>query len=230
MPVYASHLLWRDWSLDRLQKDARALVESGFRAVKMNMGDKPAKVEVERIKAVREAVGEDVDIMVDVTWSWTVSQAIQIGRQLERYNLYWLEDPIPTNDIDGLAQIANALDVPITTGENLSTIYNFRPLLERKAVDIVMIDLQFVGGITEWMKVATMAQAWNMPVVSHLFNEFSPHLIASIPNGLITEYMPWWDVIYQEPPQVKDGYIKIPNKPGLGWELDLAVIKKYKLI
>jgi L-alanine-DL-glutamate epimerase-like enolase superfamily enzyme len=197
--------------------------------MKMNMGDKPAKVEVERMKAVREAVGEDVDIMVDVTWSWTVSQAIQIGHQLEPYNLYWLEDPIPTNDIDGLAQITSALDVPVTTGENLSTVHGFRPLLERKGVDIVMIDLQFVGGITEWMKVATMAQAWNLPVVSHLFNEFSPHLIASIPNGLITEYMPWWDVIYQEPPKVKDGYIKIPNKPGLGWELDLEVIKKYRI-
>lgn len=229
VPAYASHLLWRDWSLEQLQKDAASLVERGFRAMKMNMGDKPARVEIERLKAVREAVGEDVDIMVDVTWSWTVPQAIQMGRELERYNVYWLEDPIPVYDVDGLAQIASALDVPVVVGENFSTKYGFRQLLEKKATDIVMIDLQFVGGITEWMKVATLAQAWNLPVVSHLFDEFSPHLMAAIPNGLMAEYMPWWDAIFKEPPQVKDGYIRIPDKPGLGWELDPEALKKYKL-
>ena len=229
VPAYASHLLFRNWSLDELQKDAASLVEQGFRIMKMNMGDKPTKVELERLKAVREAVGEDIGIMVDVNWAWTVSQAIQIGRELERYNVYWLEDPLASDDADDLAQVANALDMPVAAGETFYHKYGFRPLLEKRSADILIVDLQRAGGVTEWIKIATMAQAWNLPVASHLFHDFSAHLIAAIPNGLIVEYMPWWDAIYQEPPQVKDGYIRIPDKPGLGLELDPEAIKRYQM-
>jgi len=89
--------------------------------------------------------------------------------------------------------------------------------------------LQRVGGVTEWMKVAAMAEAWKVPVASHLFDEFSAHLIAAVPNGFMVEYMPWWDLIYREPPHVKDGYIKIPEKAGLGFELDPDALKKYEM-
>ena len=229
VPAYASHLLFRNWSLDELQKDAASLVEQGFRVMKMNMGDKPAKVELERIKAVREAVGEDIGIMIDVNWAWTVSQTIQMGHELERYNVYWLEDPLVSDDPDDLAQVAHALDMPVAAGETFCHKYGFRPLLEKKSADILIVDLQRAGGVTEWMKIATMADAWNLPVASHLFPDFSMHLMAAIPNGLILEYMPWWDAIYQEPPQVKDGYIKIPDKPGLGLELDPEAIKRYQM-
>jgi len=229
VPAYASHMLFRNWSLDELQKDAASLVEQGFRVMKMNMGDKPARVELERLKAVREAVGEDIGIMVDVNWSWAVPQAIQMGRELERYNVYWLEDPLASDDADDLAHVANALDMPVAAGETFCTKHGFRPLLEKKSADILIVDLQRAGGVTEWMKIATMADAWNLPVASHLFPDFSMHLMAAIPNGLILEYMPWWDAIYQEPPQVKDGYIKIPDKPGLGLELDPEAIKRYQM-
>lgn len=229
VPAYASHMLFRNWSLDELQRDAAFLVEQGFRVMKMNMGDKPFKDELERLKVVREAVGKDVDIMIDVNWAWTVADTIRIGREIERYNVYWIEDPLASDDPDQLAQVANALDVPIADGETYCTKYDFRHLIEKRAADILIVDLQRVGGITEWMKVATLAQAWNLPVVSHLFHDFSMHLVAAIPNGLIVEYMPWWDVIYKEPPQVKDGYIEIPKVPGLGLELDSEALKKYEL-
>lgn len=229
VPVYVSHLLFRNWSLDELQRDAASLVEQGFRAMKMNMGDKPFKVELERLKAVREAVGEDIEIMIDVNWAWTVADTIRIGREIESYNVYWLEDPLASDDPDQLAQVADALDVPIADGETYCTKYEFRQLIEKRAADILIVDLQRVGGITEWIKVATMAQAWNLPVASHIFHDFSVHLVAAIPNGLIVEYMPWWDVIYQVPPQVKDGYMEIPKIPGLGLELDAEALKKYEL-
>jgi len=229
VPAYASHMLFRNWSLDELQKDAAALVKQGFRIMKMNMGDKPAKVELERLKTVREAVGEDIGIMIDINWAWTVPQAIQMGREIERYNAYWLEDPLASDDPDDLAQVANALDMPVAAGETFCHKYGFRPLLEKRSADILIVDLQRVGGVTEWIKVATIAEAWNLPVASHLFHDFSMHLIAAIPNGLIVEYMPWWDAIYQEPPQVKDGYIRIPDKPGLGLELDAEAIKRYQM-
>jgi L-alanine-DL-glutamate epimerase-like enolase superfamily enzyme len=121
------------------------------------------------------------------------------------------------------------LDIPIAVGETFSTKHEFRLILENKAADMLIVDLQRVGGITEWMKVATLAQAWNLPVASHLFNDFSIHLVAAIPNGLMVEYMPWWDKIYKNPPQVKDGYMEVPKTPGLGFELDPETIDQYKI-
>jgi len=229
VPAYASHLLFRNWSIDELQRDAASLVEQGFRTIKMNMGDKPFKTEIERLKAVREVVGEDIDILIDVNWAWTVAETIKIGREIERYQAYWIEDPLDSDDPDQLFQVSQALDVPIAAGETYCTKYEFRNLIEKRAADILIIDLQRVGGVTEWLKIATMAEAWNLPVASHLFHDFSMHLIAAIPNGLFVEYMPWWDVIYQEPPQVKDGYLEIPKVAGLGFELDPEALQKYEL-
>ncbi len=229
VPVYASHLLFRNWSIDELQKDAASLVKQGFRAMKMNMGHKPFQVELERLKAVREVVGDNIDIMVDVNWAWTVPQAIQMGRELEKYDVYWLEDPLASNDPADWALVTNALGLRVAGGETLSSKYDFRRGFENKALDVLMPDLQRVGGVTEWMKVAAIAEAWNLPVASHVFHEFSAHMVAAIPNGLIVEYMPWWEFLYKEPPLLKDGCIKISNKPGFGLELDPDIIKKHAM-
>lgn len=227
VPAYASYLLFRNWGLDELERDAALLVERGFHTVKMNLGDKPFDEEIERIKTVRGVVGEDVDIMVDVNWAWSVYDAIKMGRKLEEYNIYWMEDPLASDDPDQLAQVANALDMPVAIGETYCTKYGIRPLIEKRAMDILIVDLQKVGGVTEWIKVAAIAEAWNISVASHIFPEFSMHLVAAVPNGLIVEYMPWWDKIYINPPEVKNGYLEIPQIPGLGLELDNEAIKKY---
>ena len=229
VPAYASHMLFRNWSIDELQKDAAFLVEQGFRAVKMNMGDKKFDIEIERLKAVRDAVGEDVKIIVDANWAWNVSDAIRIGRQIEPYRVYWLEDPLASDDPDQLAKVAEALDVPVAAGETSCTKYGFRQLIVKDSADVLLIDLQRAGGITEWMKIANIAEAWNIPVTSHLFHDFSVHLLAATPNGRMLEYMPWYDKIYQEPPLVKDGFMQVPSAPGLGLELDEKALKKYKL-
>ncbi len=227
VPVYASHLLFLNWSIDRLQKDAASLVKQGFRFMKMNMGNKPFQVELERLKAVREAVGDDIDIMVDVNWAWTVPQAVEMGRELEKHRVYWLEDPLTSNDPADWALVTNALALRVAGGETLTSKHDFRRVFENKALDVLMPDLQRVGGVTEWIKVAAMAEAWHLPVASHVFHEFSAHMVAAIPNGLIVEYMPWWEFLYKEPLPLKDGCLKIPDKPGFGLELDSEVMKKY---
>lgn len=230
VPAYASHRLFRNWNIDELQKDAADLVKQGFKAMKMNMGDKSFDVEIERLKAVREAVGQDVKIMVDANWAWSVSDAIRVGRRIEPYNVYWLEDPLASDDPDQLATVAAALDVPVAAGETCCTKYDFRRLIEKKSVDVLLIDLQRAGGITEWMSIANIAQAWDLPVTSHLFHDFSVHLLAAAPNGLMLEYMPWYDQIYQEPPRVEDGCMRVPSAPGVGLELDQDALEKYKLV
>jgi L-alanine-DL-glutamate epimerase-like enolase superfamily enzyme len=125
--------------------------------------------------------------------------------------------------------LVDRLDVPIAVGETFSTKHEFRWILENNAADILIVDIQRVGGISEWMKVATLAQAWNLPIASHIFNDFSVHLVAAAPNGLIVEYMPWWDKIYVNPPEVKDGYMEVPKTPGLGFDLDREAIKRFEM-
>lgn len=227
VPAYCSYLLWRDWKVDRLQKDAEAIVKMGFKAAKMRVGMNPFDVEAIRYKAVREVVGKNFDILVDCNWAYNTPQAIEMGRKLDG-ELFWFEDPLAGEDFDQIAQVSNALDMPVCVGETWSTRFTFRDAFEKRVSDMVMIDIQKVGGVTEWIRVANMASAFNIPVASHLFDDISCHLIAAIPNGVFCEYMPWYDKIYKNPPQVKDGFIEIPKVPGLGWEIDPASFKKFE--
>jgi L-alanine-DL-glutamate epimerase-like enolase superfamily enzyme len=227
VPAYCSYLLWRNWTLDQLQKDAEAIVKMGFKAAKMRFGTNPFDVEAQRYRAVREVVGKNFDIMVDCNWAYTVPQAIEMGRKVDG-ELYWFEDPLASDDPDQIAQVSAALDMPVTVGETWSTKFAFRAAFEKRASDMVMIDVQKVGGVTEWIRVANMASAFNIPVASHLFDDISCHLVGAIPNGVYCEYMPWYDKIYRNPPQVKDGFIEIPKVPGIGWEIDPASFKKFE--
>lgn len=229
VPAYAAHYLWRYFTIDQLQRDAAALVKQGFKMMKMRIGNSPLHIDLERCKAVREAVGRDIKIAVDCNWTLTVPEAIKMGRELEKIDYYWLEDPLMSDDPDQIAQVSAALDIPVVVGETWSHKYGFRTLLEKKSADILMIDLQKVGGVTEWIRVANMASAWNIPVANHLFTDFSVHLVAAIPNGLVLEYLPWWDKIYKEPHKVVDGFIEVPKMPGIGLELDPAALKNYEI-
>jgi L-alanine-DL-glutamate epimerase-like enolase superfamily enzyme len=183
--------------------------------------------EVERIRLVREAVGPDITLMVDINQRWSVHQAIAIGRQVEELGLAWLEDVTAHNDYPGLAQVAAALATPVCGGEILYGIEPFRQMLEHRSVDIVMIDLLRVGGIGPWMKVAGMAEAFNIPVVSHLLPEIHVHLVAAAPNATVVEYMPWTWRLFDDPPMPRDGMMTVPTTPGLGFGFARDLFEKY---
>jgi L-alanine-DL-glutamate epimerase-like enolase superfamily enzyme len=196
----------------------------------MQCGSEPTlAASIERVRVMRESIGPDVDLMCDINQLWSVHHAIEVGRRIEPYQLYWLEDPTAHDDFAGLARIADALATPIAAGEYHYGIVPFRHLLEARAIDIVMIDLLRVGGITQWMKVAGMAEAFNLPVVSHLIPEIHVHLIAAIPNGLTVEYMPWTLRLYEETPKIEHGQLVVPPKPGLGLAFDQAAIKRFQV-
>jgi len=133
------------------------------------------------------------------------------------------------DDYPGLARVADALSTPIASGEYNYGIVPFRHLIEARSIDIVMIDLVRVGGITQWMKVAGMAEAFNLPVVSHVIPEVHVHLVSAIPNGLTVEYMPRTLRLWQETPAMEDGLLVVPKKPGLGLEFDQDVIERYQV-
>jgi L-alanine-DL-glutamate epimerase-like enolase superfamily enzyme len=227
-PVYASGALLRQHGLDYLEKAGPRLVEMGFRQMKTQMGSEPTpSASAERIRVLREAVGPDIDIMCDINQLWSANQAIDVGKRVEQYNLYWLEDVVAADDFQGLAKVADNLTTPIAAGEYVYGITPHRQLIEHRSVDIVMIDLARVGGITQWLKVAGMAEAFNMPVVSHLVPEIQVHLISAIPNGLTVEYFPWTNRFWQEMPKMEDGMIVVPDRPGLGLAFDQAALAKY---
>jgi L-alanine-DL-glutamate epimerase-like enolase superfamily enzyme len=228
VPTYASGALMRPMNLEQMAEIGPALVEKGFKQMKSQMGaeNTPAK-EVLRMRTLREAVGDDIDIMCDINELWDVNQAITIGKRVEEYNLFWLEDVVAHDDYQGLARVADALNTPIAAGEYVYGINPFRQLIENRSIDIIMIDLLRVGGITEWRKVAGMAEAFNLPVVSHLVPEIHIQLMAAIPNGLTVEYMPWTLQLFEETPKFVDGCLEVPDKPGLGLKFDEDIFKQY---
>jgi L-talarate/galactarate dehydratase len=221
IPTYASGALSRTAPLEHVVKAGPLLVEKGFRQMKMQLalpGNTTATREVERTRLIREAVGPDIDLMCDINQRWSVNQAIDIGKRIEEFHLFWLEDVTVHDDYPGLARVAHALATPLAGGECVYGITPFRHMIEARSVDIVMIDLLRVGGIANWMKVAGMAEAFNLPVVSHLLPEIHVHLISAIPNGLTVEYMPWSFKLFEEVPVPVKGELIVPSKPGLGLE------------
>src|SRR5215471_7474752 len=232
--TYASGALRRGLKLEEAVTAAGTLREKGHRQAKMQLGlpgvTSPAR-EVEQARLIRQAVGPDMDLMCDINQRWRVEQAIDIGRRVEDagVGLYWLEDVTTADDFPGLARVSAALSTPVAGGEYLWGIVPFRHMLEARSVDIVMIDLVRVGGITQWMKVAGMAEAFNLPVVSHLIPEVHVHLIGAIPNGLTVEYMPWLRHLFEEVPQPQNGELAMPAAPGLGLNFDRAAIARYKV-
>ena len=230
--TYASGSLRRSLSLDDVLTAVGKLKEKGFREAKMQLAlpgpTTPAK-EVERAKAVREALGPDIKLMCDINQRWRPEEAIDIGRRVEDagVGLFWLEDVTTHDDYAGIARVNAALATPICGGELVYGIVPFRHMIEARSVDYVMIDLIRVGGITQWMKVAGMAEAFNLPVVSHVVPEIHAHLVAAVPNGLTVEYMGWMLRLFEGTAVFADGELVLSDRPGLGLSFNQETINRF---
>ena len=213
-----------------LVKEMEGYVREGFRAVKIKIGGEGLKVDVERIRAVREALGPDIDILLDANNRWNAYEAIRFGRAVEKYDPYWFEEPVEPDDFKGCAEVRRALDTPIVAGENEFTRWGCRELIEAGSADILNLDTVIAGGITEYRKIAGMASAYHIPVAPHGNPFMAVHLLASTPNTLIMETYPGVESKYNPALPlfpVKDGYIQAPDKPGIGIDPDPEMVKKY---
>ena len=228
VPVYASGGLWLSSSIEELQQEAAGFVSAGFRAVKTRVGPTEPERMVARVRAVREAVGPDIGVMVDANQQMSVPQAIRLGRMLEELNLTWFEEPVICHDHAGEAAISAALDTPIASGETVHTHRGVLRMLQAKAADVLMPDLQRMGGPTEFLKAGALCEAFNTPISSHLFPEMSLPLLAALPNAYYLEHMPWFEVLYGATLQLDDqGRAVVPGAPGWGVSFDEGAIKRY---
>jgi len=225
--AYNSCGLWIQ-PVDALGRDAEALVaEGGFTAVKLRVGRPDPSEDVEAVRAVRERVGDQVALMCDYNQRLTVNEAILRGRILDDEGLHWIEEPIRHDDYAGCARIAAELRTPIQTGENLVDTFELINALHARAMDYVMPDLQRIGGVSGWMRAAAITHAYGMEMSSHLFPEYSAHVLAVTPTAHWLEYMDWAVPIVAEPIQIKAGHAVIPNRPGSGIEWNEQAVKRY---
>jgi D-arabinonate dehydratase len=220
--------------LGELAQEMEQNVAMGARAVKMKIGGASINEDVERVRVAREAVGSEVKLLVDANNAYRYYEAIEISRKIEKYDIFWFEEPVMPDDYRGHAMVAAATSIPIATGENEYTRYGFRDLIEHRAAAILNADAQILGGVTEFMKVAALAQAYDLPVAPHGNQDVHVHLVSAIPNGLIVEYYrdtvdPMCGKSFKEQLMLKDGYLKPPDRPGFGIELNEEALKPYKI-
>jgi L-alanine-DL-glutamate epimerase-like enolase superfamily enzyme len=211
-------------------------VERGARAVKMKVGAVPIRDDVERVKAVRAAIGPDVKLMIDANCAYRAYQAIELARRVEEHDVFWFEEPVQPDDYDGFRRIAAMSSVPLATGENEYTKHGFRDLIETRAVPILQPDARNMGGITEFMKVAAMAQAHGLDICPHGDQQCHLSLMAAIPNALFLEYYPkefdpMHGQTYLHTPEINaDGTVTVPDVPGTGCEVNEAAMAPFKVL
>lgn len=221
--------------IKELQDEMRTNVAKGVHAVKMKIGGASISEDLERIDAVRDAVGKDVDIMVDANNAYSRIEALKIGRELDKRNIFWFEEPLHVDDLEGCAELTEKLVTPIAIGENEYTKWGFKEIIDKHAANILNADAQILGGITEWKKVADLAMSAHIMVAPHGDQEIHIPLVAAVPNGLIAEY---YDsntngllhaMFTEKIVPNKDGFIKAPDHPGIGIEIDFEQLEQYRV-
>lgn len=246
--AYATGMYFTDMNrlTEEAVEEAVEYVEQGFRAVKMKIGLGSIQQDFERVKAVREAIGPNIKLMVDANHAFSVPVAIRLGRKLEELDIEWFEEPISPEDIDGYVKVTAALDMAVAGGENEFTRWGFRDAITKRAMDIVQPDVCAAGGITECKKIASMAIAHGVECVPHAWGSAiglaaTLQFLASIPDQppslfpypLMLEFEqtenPFRDDLARNPIHQKDGMVVVPNGPGLGIEIDTAIIERYRV-
>ena len=223
VPAYASWTLWRHMSLAELETEAAEVVARGYRAMKLRLGGGRALAEdVQRARAVRQAAGAEATIMVDALWGLTADHGVRMARALGELDYAWLEEPVREGDFTGLARVRAEQALPIAAGERISRVAGVAELAP--AVDHAILDAHHLGGITPWLKAAAAIDTHNLPLSAHSHPFVHMHLLAAARTGAWVEYMPWWDAIFVDPPQPRDGMLHLTDRPGLGLELDEGAI------
>jgi len=211
-----------------LVEQTRCNLQKGFRAIKIKIGRANLSEDVERLRAVRHCIGPDMPLMVDANMRYSVDQAISAARKFRDFDIYWFEEPTIPDDYKGMARIATEGGLPIAAGENLHTIYEFRHTIEDAKIAFPEPDVSNIGGITNWMRVAKLAHAHNLPVTSHGVHELHLHLLAAIPNASFLEVHSFGlERFITNPPKLRDGIMTASDAPGHGVQFDWERLREH---
>ncbi len=228
VPCYAGGIDL-EFTLDALLKQTDDNLGKGFRAIKMKVGRARLSEDAERVKAMRAHLGADFPLMADANMRWTVDESIRAARAFRDSNLTWLEEPTIPDDIAGHARIVREGGVPIATGENLHTLHEFTQMISAGGVTFPEPDVTNCGGITVFMKVAHLAEAYNLPVTSHGAHDLTVHLLAALPNRSYLEVHGFGlDRFIEKPIVIRDGVALAPDTPGHGVAFDWKALEKVR--
>jgi L-alanine-DL-glutamate epimerase-like enolase superfamily enzyme len=230
VPVYAAGGYYADGKgAAELAAELAGFVAAGYRGVKMKVGGAPLNEDVARVRAAREAIGPSVRLMVDANNAWTMPEALAFGRSVEPYDLTWLEEPCWPDDMRGSAELRRQLGIPVASGENEYTRWGARDLLDQQAVDILQADPQTCGGLTEWVRIASLASAQHVPMAPHGNVYLGAHAVAAVDNGLTVEsygQLRPWQHDFIEPFALDDGELLLPDRSGLGLVVDEGALER----
>jgi mandelate racemase len=210
-----------------LADEAGRLLEGGFRALKLRLGYATLEEDLAAVHAVRARIPGEVALMVDYNQALLVDEAMRRGRALDAEGLAWIEEPIRHDDFAGCAALAKTIATPVQIGENFSQVYDMEKALDAGACDLVMPDLERIGGITGWRRAAALAAASGVPMSSHLYPEVSAQLLAATPTAHWLEYVDWMNPLLDEPLQITDGMAVPSSRPGTGLGWNPTMVRKY---
>ncbi|MGF9663384.1 mandelate racemase/muconate lactonizing enzyme family protein [Arthrobacter crystallopoietes] len=204
-------------TIDEVKDRASRSIEEGIGGIKIKVGLPDNAEDLRRVAAVREHIGADVPLMVDANQQWDRATALRMGRKLEQFDLVWIEEPLDAYDAEGHAALAAALDTPIATGEMLASVAEHERLIAARACDIIQPDAPRVGGITQFLRLATLADQAGLDLAPHFAMEIHLHLAATYPREPWVEHFDWLDPLFNERLETKDGRMIVPDRPGLGF-------------
>jgi len=237
LETYASDVYWEE-NPDDMVKNAIRIKNLGFKTIKAHIGCKSPSEDFKRVQALKDALGDEINLMIDLNAGYNNFEAYQAARIWEQCNLTWLEEPLNPNQTSALGDLRARTNIPIAAGENEFRIYGFKELFDKKAVDVAMPDIARVGGLQETKNICTLAEAYGLSVSPHNFSSgillaATIHLMASTPNAILLEYDTSDNAIYEdlliEPLEFKDGKVKVPHHQGLGVTLRKETIEQYAI-
>lgn len=229
VPLYDTDGGWLHLSTDELVSSALASQRQGWSGVKLKVGKQRPEEDLERLQAVRRATGPDIDIMIDANQSMTCAEAKRRAKLFEALNIFWFEEPLPAEDLAGHVRLAASTGIPIAVGESIYSLSHFREYLTSGAAGIIQPDVARIGGITPWLKVAHLAEAFNVKVAPHFLMELHVSLAAAVPNALYVEHIPQLRSITRKAMQIVNGAAVAPDIPGIGIEWDNEAVASLKV-
>jgi L-alanine-DL-glutamate epimerase-like enolase superfamily enzyme len=229
VPVYAGGIDL-DFTIEALLEQADRFQGEGFRAIKMKAGRPALAEDVERVRRMREHLGDGFPLMVDANMKWSADQAIRAARAFEEFNLLWLEEPTIPDDVAGHVRVVREGRTPVASGENMHTLYEFAAMITAGGLTYPEPDVTNCGGVTVFRKIGAVSEAHNLPLTSHGAHDITVHLLAAAPNRTYMEVHGFsMDPYLAEPMVVVDGFTVAPERPGLGLELDWEALERHRV-